>query len=365
MLKQTRLLGYTLFCFCIISVCLCYNRYDMCPGRSVLLSTLLDEVTGTEEAINIRRDYTRIRDCVTSMLTPWSIPQYFTGSKAEGLYLPGSDMDYMYDINDMGLLKVIESESPRTNVSQYFIFYLCTDKTHPGFALLLCANPELFNFHEILANAIKLIEGQPYLSSDSFVDITFNLWNKIGVFRSMNKTGARQGPSYETWPEFGDKSIPGDDNVLSLHCDFWPTVASEWIKRSRQYGWPTSEDINSIVKFGFHLVPIGYPKSANKLEEWRLWFSIAERTLVWSFNHVQIQCYAIMKIILKGFIKTQCSSENQVLCSYFIKTFLFWKYEINIFELLAKEKSLSMHQVFAAWVLWMFAWGTFKPLFYS
>ena len=40
-----------------------------------------------------------------------------------------------------------------------------------------------------------------------------------------------------------------------------------------------------------------------------------------------MQCYAVMKIILKQFIKMKCSSKNFVLCSYFIKTFLFWKYE--------------------------------------
>ena len=64
-----------------------------------------------------------------------------------------------------------------------------------------------------------------------------------------------------------------------------------------------------------------------KLAEWRISFSVAERTLVWSFNHIQMQCYAVMKILLKEFIKKKCSPQNQVLCSYFIKTFLFWKYE--------------------------------------
>ena len=49
--------------------------------------------------------------------------------------------------------------------------------------------------------------------------------------------------------------------------------------------------------------------------------------LVWSFNHVQMQCYAVMKIILKEFIKLNCRPENFVLCSYFIKTFLFWTFE--------------------------------------
>ena len=65
-----------------------------------------------------------------------------------------------------------------------------------------------------------------------------------------------------------------------------------------------------------------------KEKQWRISFSVAERTLAWSFNHAQMQCYAVMKLILKEFIKVQ-SSENtkDVLCSYFIITFLFWQYE--------------------------------------
>ena len=34
-----------------------------------------------------------------------------------------------------------------------------------------------------------------------------------------------------------------------------------------------------------------------------------------------------MKVILKEFIKLKCTPTNFVLCSYFIKTFLFWKFE--------------------------------------
>ena len=56
-------------------------------------------------------------------------------------------------------------------------------------------------------------------------------------------------------------------------------------------------------------------------------FFYRRKYLVWSFNHVQMQMYAILKLILKEFIKVNCSAENNVLCSYFIKTFLFWKFE--------------------------------------
>ena len=37
-------------------------------------------------------------------------------------------------------------------------------------------------------------------------------------------------------------------------------------------------------------------------------FSVAERTLVWSYNHIQMQCYAVMKLILKEFINPHCRS---------------------------------------------------------
>ena len=49
---------------------------------------------------------------------------------------------------------------------------------------------------------------------------------------------------------------------------------------------------------------------------------------MWSFNHTQLQCYAVMKLILKEYVKRECSEKHKsVLCSYFIKTFLFWQFE--------------------------------------
>ena len=68
------------------------------PARSVLLSQLLDNVVGTEEMVRIRQDYCRISDCIKSIGNIFN--SYYTGSKADGLDLPGSDMDFMGDINN-------------------------------------------------------------------------------------------------------------------------------------------------------------------------------------------------------------------------------------------------------------------------
>ena len=135
------------------------------------------------------------------------------------------------------------------------------------------------------------MNGLRYLSSDLVMEV-YKRTTESGI----PITTARQGPSVETWSEYADKSESGTDYVLSIHCDCWPTTALEWTQRPRHFGWPTSHDVTSIIDFGCHLVPVGHPSSETKLMEWRISFSIAERTLVWSFNHIQIQCYAVMKL---------------------------------------------------------------------
>ena len=180
------------------------------------------------------------------------------------------------------------------------------------------------------------------------VDTCNKFMKKFGII--SHSYNDRQCPSIESWHDYEDNSISGTDYVPSIHCKFWPNIASEWVKRKRQYGWPTTNDITSIVDFGCHLVAIGHPNSEMKLMEWRLSFSIAERTLVWSFNHVQMQCYAVMKIILKEYIKKQCSEKNYILCSYFIKTFLFWKFETIELNFWRKENFIECLKYLLFWL---------------
>ena len=69
---------------------------DWSPEHNTYLSTLLDNVTGSEDVVRMRQDYCKIYDCIAST-NPDNVNVYFTGSKAEGLDLPGSDNDYMID----------------------------------------------------------------------------------------------------------------------------------------------------------------------------------------------------------------------------------------------------------------------------
>ena len=291
------------------------------PDQSISLSLLLDDVVGTEEMIGIRQDFCRIRDYFASQ----DYKMYFTGSKSEGLHLPGSDEDYMFDINDMYNMKVIQSLDEMPQMSSCSIWLMSVENVSPAFALLQRVEDSQMS-NRILTLSTQTMNGLQYLSSDCIVNNISDIYDGIRPAKLIKR---RQGPSLETWNEYQDPSGEGTDVVPSIHCEFWPFIAAELPERQRHYGWPNSRDISSITEFGCHLVPVGHPHSDTKLMQWRISFSVAERTLVWSFNHVQIQCYAIMKIVLKEFIKVRCSPQSQVLCSFFIKTFLFWKYETN------------------------------------
>ena len=290
------------------------------PEHNMYLSCLLDDVTGTEQMVKTSQDSCMILDCLLSNICRFKcgVRAHFTGSRAEGLDLAGSDDDFMYDINGPYDIEVSESLDDLIRSTLTHKFLVITENVSPGFVMLNCTsqiqNQHLFN---------SLVKSGQYMrmSSELFMSMS-------PLLESNEDSRWVQGPSLEIWTKYAVISGSGTDNVLSIRCRFWPISAAEWTARNRYYGWPSLKDKQKIVAFGCHLVPVGYPLSPMKSLEWRLSFSFAERTLVWSFNHTQMQCYAIMKLILKQYVKVKCSEENKdVLCSYFIKTFLFWQYE--------------------------------------
>ena len=271
--------------------------------------------------MQLRKDKCAIQDCLNTitsenaLISQW----HFTGSKSEGLVLAGSDLDYMLELNDVLGIHVSESVQQFFQSSNSNKFLLEPDDTYQGFALLKCIFVE-HNFRFSLQSLCSDNDDK-YLGGESFMP-QWKSCQSDGLYTNI------QGPSLESWSKCQDKSAIGTDMVPSIRCHFWPSTAMEWIDRPRHCGWPSLRDINTIVSYGFHLVAVGHHFSPRKSLQWRISFSIAERTLVWSFNHTQIQCYAVMKLILKEFIKVQSSESTKgVLCSYFIKTFLLWQYE--------------------------------------
>ena len=288
--------------------------------HNTYLSCLLDDVSGTEQMVKIRQDSCMIWDCLLSNICrdKCGVRAHFTGSRAEGLDLAGSDDDFMYDINGPYDIEVSESLDDLIRSTRTHKLLVITENVPPCFVMLNCLG-QIQDRH--LFDSLVKSGRNIRLSSELFMSMS-------PLLESNKDSRWVQGPSLEIWPKYAVISGSGIDNVLSIRCRFWPISAAEWTARNRYYGWPSLEDKQKIVAFGCHLVPVGHPLSPMKSLEWRLSFSFAERMLVWSFNHTQMQCYALMKLILKEFVKVKCSEENKdVLCSYFIKTFLFWQYE--------------------------------------
>ena len=126
------------------------------------------------------------------------------------------------------------------------------------------------------------------------------------------------------------------DMTLALPCH-WPTVAKNWLKRERPSYWPTKRMIKNIEKAGCHLVPKSYPDGGNENLEWRLSFSVAERTLVRATTLVQRICYRILKGLYRHTLKAQ-----KGIASYHLKTVFLYKCE-QIPSCMWTEDSIKEH----------------------
>ena len=89
------------------------------------------------------------------------------------------------------------------------------------------------------------------------------------------------------------------------------------------------------MHYGCILVPIGPKEIENNELLWRISFSMAEKQLSHALNYTQILCYALLKLSLKNIIDRNDKVKG-LLCSYFMKTAVFWLSEeisTNAFQL--------------------------------
>ncbi|XP_061190785.1 uncharacterized protein LOC133198836 [Saccostrea echinata] len=253
------------------------------------------EVMDTEEFVNnplhIIRGYDRMK----------------SGSTREGFRLRTSDEDHMLWISNH---KVIcdPSQISLYHIPQHTVILMECDDLPPGFTRLKLISPS--NYPKIRSSCV-MMNGEIYISSTLFRD---------NYFQDFKSRSALMASSFHHGP-------CSSSNIQNVEADFafclwsnhWPTIALPWIQRCRQRGWP-SEIVLSEILSGFHVVPIG--STPDNGEEWRVSFSKAEQKLVCSMNHCQFLCYGLFKFFLKEVINLQ--NNTTMLCSYFIKTTVFW-----------------------------------------
>jgi hypothetical protein len=228
------------------------------------------------------------------------------GSLAEGLDLPGSDIDIMSVLNGV---QVIQNVQHMNRSAPYSTTLLAEDDMEfPGcFRLKLIAEGDQKYRYTSPKCFVETINGI-FLSNILFV--------RQFIQEIVNLKSYVHGPCLSN----KDESL---DIVICFHLDSWPRQAEKWLCRHRPGQWPPAITIDTIFNIECTLVPIGPKEIENNELLWRISFSMAEKQLVHAMNYTQILCYALLKLSLKNIIDRN-ENVKGLLCSYFMKTAVFW-----------------------------------------
>ena len=270
------------------------------------LYMIIKRELGSEDEVKQRREGYEIEDVIFNC----SVPRIrnTSGSKAEGLNMKSSDIDWMiWDRN----VTFVETNNQIYDIQSEFdiIMLIDTSVSSPGFALLLVG--QITGHNSAISYSLIDLCNCRYLSSMKFRDY----WHKM--------TG------YDTHgPCVSNTLLQSEfDYAYCLHSPFWPSQARGCIQRLYASGWPSRDTVRKIVKNGCNVVPISSktPRFSEATDmEWRLSFSLAEKSLIHAMNHHQFLCYGLLKMFLNEVIKETEGIED-LLCSYFLKTAMFWE----------------------------------------
>ncbi|XP_022305144.2 uncharacterized protein LOC111112110 [Crassostrea virginica] len=244
-----------------------------------------------------------------------------SGSRREGFRLEGSDYDYMYWWNNHQVIfDMFQSEHYYTEDKTLILSY--SSESPPGFTLLELLTPTT---NRKVQSACVPMNDRLYISSS--------------LYRQQTQTHPFPGSIIHGPCESGEVEGIEYDFAGCFACDFWPPSASSWINRC--HSWPDRGVVNEIVRNGCHFVPIGHHLGLHEQEEWRISFSLAEHKLVHSMNHCQFLTYGLLKIFLKEVIDKQSEETNKLLCSYHMKTVIFWVIQQNAVPLWCPQNLLE------------------------
>ncbi|XP_062569877.1 uncharacterized protein LOC134231941 [Saccostrea cucullata] len=274
----------------------------------------LCSVIGTSEVIAMRRDVADVIEAVEQRVrsSDESMSSMESGSQREGFRLIGSDLDSMKWFNDHRVIWEF-SQIQSYNPSRTGIIFADCSKSLPGYALLQFIT---FINNKDTIEALVVRNGEYYISSSKFRQMALKFFSLIKYSATLH------GPCANCF--IGPLKY---DQAFCFVSDFWPPSASSWIKRCST--WPRPEVVHDIVKHGCHFVAIGHKMGNHEDFEWRISFSLAEQKLVYSMNHCQFLTYGLLKLFLKEVINKGLTDNDKQLCSYHMKTAVFWVIQQN------------------------------------
>ena len=272
------------------------------------------EELGTKEIVDIRRRVMALTQRLNTAAFTYNEvleDKLYSGSMCEGFRFASSDNDLMCLLR--GIRVIFTLRDNQCNDVHTLLQADC-NTTKPGFALLrLLYTSPLQNI-----NSASVQYGNIYyLSSKKWRD----------QFTSISSALTTHGPCSTTMAG----TMEGDF-AFCLKSDRLPEAAHGFIRRLHRAGWPDTDILQKIILGGCHFVAIGAKESATEQMEWRISFSSVEKLLIHSMNHFQFLCYGLLKIFLKEALDVNKEIKG-LLCSYFLKTALFWEISQSGFPL--------------------------------
>ena len=267
---------------------------------------------GTPQEVAIRREVNDNKELVKTKVDSRKhdeLIEMLSGSEGEGFSFQDSHRDLMY-WNKFERVLWDFSNVQFYNTRSYKMILSDSSESPPGFTMLLLPLLDTLRSELSATHCVK-INGILYLSSKKYRN------SKCSCENFITHGPCKSGRFYNT-------------DVDHAHCffsDFWPPIASSWVNRC--HAWPSPNIVDEIIKSGCHLVAIGHKHGKHVDDEWRISFSIAEKKLVHSMNHTQFLTYGLLKLFLKEIINNRLDDEEKVLCSYHIKTVVFWAIQQN------------------------------------
>ena len=271
------------------------------------LYRVVGEELGTEKVVDMRRRVMALKqslDTAGMSNNKETEDIIFSGSMCEGFRFPSSDLDWMCVYR--GIRVIFSSPTGRQHYEKRTLLVAERDTTKPGFALL-----------RLLKHSPDPRVTRAYVPHGDGYYVASQKWRDN--MTSLRTCLTTHGPCSTT--------VTGTTEMDFAHCfksDKVPEDAHCFIRRLHRAGWPSTFTLQRIVSEGCHFVPIGAKESPTELMEWRISFSATEKVLIHSMNHVQFLCYGLLKIFLKEAIEVNTEIKG-LLCSYFLKTALFWE----------------------------------------
>ena len=268
---------------------------------------------GVPTQVKIRREIADVEDVLRKpVFILHGLEGMTSGSRREGFRFKSSDNDAMLWFPDHKLISDL-SQITLYRTPQHTVILMEWDGVTPGFTRLKMMTP---TSHQEIKEACIIIDNEIYISST-------RMRPKLIIESNTQPILSQHGPCVCF-------NFRGRDNDVAFcfQSRHWPKVALPWIQRCRLKQWPPECVLSAIIKEGCHVVPISsMPFRDERESEWRISFSRSEQILVYSMNHCQFLCYGLLKIFLKEVINADES--NQCLCSYFMKTLVFWVVQSN------------------------------------